>query len=136
MTELNKLAKSIYEQNKSKGFWEGERNFGELLMLVTSELAEALEAHRDGKWTVRKDKEELAALEANASIYPDLKAEYEKEWVLKFKNTIKNSVNDEVADALIRILDLCGGLGIDIDYHVAQKLKYNRTRPNKHGRAY
>jgi len=136
MTELNKLAKSIYEQNKIKGFWDEERNFGELLMLITSELAEALEAHRDGKWVEQKDIEELAVIESSAVLYPDMKEIYDGLWVRKFKSSIKNSVPDEIADSLIRILDLCGGLGIDIDYHVAQKLKYNKTRPVKHGRAY
>lgn len=33
-----------------KGFWQEERNFGEMLMLIVSELGEALEAHRKGNW--------------------------------------------------------------------------------------
>ncbi|MDV7400066.1 hypothetical protein RZS08_52105, partial [Arthrospira platensis SPKY1] len=43
---LNSLSNQIYEANKAKGFWDKERNVGELLMLVTSELGEAMEAHR------------------------------------------------------------------------------------------
>ena len=31
---------------KSKGFWDEKRNTGEALMLVVTELAEAMEAHR------------------------------------------------------------------------------------------
>lgn len=62
---LNKLSQDIYGDNKAKGFWDTERNVGELLMLMTSELAEALEAHRkdlpDDKLTHRSGLEvELA----------------------------------------------------------------------------
>ena len=39
----------------------------------------------------------------------------------------------EIADAVIRILDLCGSLGIDIDAAVEQKHEYNLKRPNRHG---
>ena len=40
------IVKEIHETNKSKGFWDKDRNIGELLMLTVSELSEALEAHR------------------------------------------------------------------------------------------
>lgn len=45
----NELAKEINETARSKGFWDHERNMGEMLMLAVSELAEALEEHRDGR---------------------------------------------------------------------------------------
>lgn len=46
---LNQLAKEIYEANKAKGFWPEEgRNVGECLMLMVTELAEGMEAHRKG----------------------------------------------------------------------------------------
>jgi hypothetical protein len=35
---LNNLSKQIYESNKAKGFWDQERNIGETLMLVITEL--------------------------------------------------------------------------------------------------
>jgi NTP pyrophosphatase (non-canonical NTP hydrolase) len=35
-----------HEIAREKGFWDKERNIGELLMLIVSELGEALEAHR------------------------------------------------------------------------------------------
>lgn len=47
---LNDLAKRVFEANKAKGFWDKERNVGELLMLTTSELGEAMEAHRKGRF--------------------------------------------------------------------------------------
>ena len=41
---------------------------------------------------------------------------------------------EELADALIRILDLCGSRGYDVDAIVDSKLSYNRSRPYKHGK--
>lgn len=46
---------------------------------------------------------------------------------------MKDTFEDEIADALIRILDMCGHMDIDIAKHVYQKLLYNRTRGYKHG---
>jgi hypothetical protein len=46
MPNLNDLCRDAFETAKSKGFWEGHRAFGELLMLVVSEASEALEDYR------------------------------------------------------------------------------------------
>jgi NTP pyrophosphatase (non-canonical NTP hydrolase) len=80
---------------KSKGFWDKERNTGEALMLVVTELAEAMEAHR------KQD--------------PD-----------NFK--------EELADTFIRLFDLCGGMGIDIEAEILKKCEKNKLRPYKHGK--
>jgi hypothetical protein len=45
-------------------------------------------------------------------------------------------MEDEVADAIIRLLDFCGARGIDIDWHIKNKLRYNATREHKHGKKY
>jgi NTP pyrophosphatase (non-canonical NTP hydrolase) len=54
----------------------------------------------------------------------------------KFEILIKNTVEDEIADVLIRTLDLCGWLGIDIEKHVEWKMRYNESRKYKHGKKY
>ncbi len=46
---INTLCNLSHQNAKDKGFWDKERNIGELLMLITSELAEALEAHRKSR---------------------------------------------------------------------------------------
>ena len=46
---IDDLAKEIHLTAKASGFWDEERNMGEMLMLIVSELAEALEEHRDNK---------------------------------------------------------------------------------------
>lgn len=113
---LNDLSKQIYEANKAKGFWDSKRNEGEMLMLIVSELGEAMEA-------LRKDK-----------IAPNVQGEIFEP--TQFESIIKDTFQDEVADALIRILDMCGGMSIDIDYHVTAKLRYNATRERFHGKKF
>jgi len=92
---LNELAQLCHAIAKEKGFWDTERNVGEALMLIVTEIAEAMEAHR------HQD-------DAN------------------FK--------EELADAFIRLLDLCGGMGIDIENEIWQKSMVNKKRPYKHGK--
>ena len=118
---LNDIATAVYASNKAKGFWDQERNVGETLMLVVTELSESLEAHRSGRFCTQGDK--VAYLESD-------------DMVQAFKSNIKDTFEDELADAVIRILDLCGGLDIDIDFHIRTKMMYNATRPYKHGKNY
>ncbi|MBI4309379.1 MAG: nucleotide pyrophosphohydrolase [Candidatus Omnitrophica bacterium] len=92
---LNEWSARCHGIAKEKGFWDKERNVGEALMLIVTELAEAMEGHR------KQD-------EAN------------------FK--------EELADAFIRLFDLCGGMGIDIEKEIAAKSERNKTRPYKHGK--
>ena len=43
---LNDLARQINDNARTHGFWDGARNFGEMIALAHSELSEALEEHR------------------------------------------------------------------------------------------
>jgi len=130
---LNELAVEIHKGNVKRGFWEGEKNKGELLMLVVSELSEALEADRKGRvaklWDFEARKDVVERSKATGELT-------DSEYSLIFTNYIKDSFEDEIADAIIRLLDLSAGLGIDIDKHVKYKLLYNATRPYKHGKNY
>jgi NTP pyrophosphatase (non-canonical NTP hydrolase) len=92
---LNEVSKLCHSIAVEKGFWEKERNIGEALMLIVTELAEAMEAHRI------QDKE-------------------------NFK--------EEIADAFIRLFDLCGGFKIDIEEEILKKSRKNKNRPYKHGK--
>jgi len=42
--------------------------------------------------------------------------------------------NEELADVYIRLGDLCGHLGIDIEKEIIKKMEFNKTRPYKHGK--
>ena len=45
--------------------------------------------------------------------------------MLKF---FSNKVSVELADAIIRILDIAGGFDLDVGGAIAEKLAYNRNR--------
>lgn len=51
------------------------------------------------------------------------------------KNDI-NNFREEIADVIIRCLDLCGGLEIDIQTEIYKKMEKNKSRPYKHGKAF
>lgn len=72
------------------------RNMGELLMLVVSEISEAMEGHR-------KD-------------LTDDKLPHRK------------MVEVELADALIRIFDIAGNYGYDLEGALWEKMEYNKNR--------
>lgn len=44
--EISKLCVAVHTMAVAKGFWDKPRNVGEMLMLITSELSEGLEADR------------------------------------------------------------------------------------------
>lgn len=119
---LNEYAKSYYETAKSKGFWDKPRNIGEMLMLITSELGEAMEAHRKGNFANKE------TFEYDIKNGVPLKKAFEK--------NIKDTFEDELADVLIRLFDMAGGLTIDLDYHVNIKNNYNQYRERLHGKKY
>lgn len=39
----------------------------------------------------------------------------------------------ECADVVIRIMDLCGKAGVSLEEAIEMKMKYNQTRPHRHG---
>jgi hypothetical protein len=118
---INDSAKTILNNNIEKGFNNPNYNIGELLMLITSELGEALESHRKGKFSNWE------------SFYSDSSKVGDNE---SFKMHIKDTFEDEIADAIIRLLDLSARLHIDIEKHINAKVDYNKTRPHLHGKTY
>lgn len=51
------------------------------------------------------------------------------------KNDMEN-LEEELADVIIRVADLCGYLGIDLEVAIAAKMAYNKQRPRLHGKEY
>lgn len=130
MENLNTLRDEVHAIAKSKGFHDQTPETGTMLMLIVSELGEALEADRKGQ------EANMKGFLSDMSYWEEGEGGYEERFILTFQNDIKDSFEDELADALIRILDLCGKMEIDIESHVRLKMKYNQTRSRKHGKAY
>jgi NTP pyrophosphatase (non-canonical NTP hydrolase) len=120
---IKELCEQANKDAKNKGFWEEKRDIGTLLMLVVSELAEALEADRK-YGIIKPDMKDIECLKD------------ENDFVLSFEKNVKDTFGDELADAMIRIADVSEGYGIDLEKHIRLKLKYNRTRKYKHEKSY
>ena len=102
---LNRYAKDCHQRSVAKGFWDEQHSVGHYLMLAYGELHEAIEADRLGKWVnlTPEQIEELRGLEGAA-------------FVQAFLQMVKDTVQDEIAYAVIRLLDLLGCLlkGVDL----------------------
>jgi NTP pyrophosphatase (non-canonical NTP hydrolase) len=137
---LNELRDKVLDYAEKQGFHEEPFNFGESLMLIVSELSEALEADRKELYSAAPNSpiEECIQNWATLNRCNDMGFAAENPEIIKmwYEAEVKGSVQEELADAIIRICHLAGRLGIDIDWHVRAKMAYNETRPYKHGKKY
>jgi NTP pyrophosphatase (non-canonical NTP hydrolase) len=85
-----------------KGWWESNRNDGEMIALMHSELSEALEGLRAG--------------------------DPESDKIHGF-----SSVEEELADVIIRIADFSCARNLRLGQAIQAKFAYNTTRAHKHG---
>lgn len=123
MTELNKLAEEIYNDNVKKGFWDDRAELPALASL-TIEESQRLDKAFKAQMLALIHSEISEALEAD------------RKDLMDDKLTHRSGLEVELADALIRILDMSGGLGLDIEGAVKEKLEFNKSRPYKHGKNY
>jgi NTP pyrophosphatase (non-canonical NTP hydrolase) len=120
----------VYRLAYEKGFWDNPYLSGSIapetvidqkLMLIVGELSEAHEEIRKG--------------------YPPAYAYYEHNGVqIPLTQSLPTDKPEgfgiELADAVIRIMDLCEALGIDLEGAMLAKHAYNLTRPYKHGKRF
>lgn len=180
--DLQKLSQEAFETAKAHGWHDTEQPDETLLMLIITEIAEAVQADRKDRHAgTARFKESMAAIERTGD-----------DWFMTaFTEHIDGTVECELADILIRCLDLaalrgiplqcvdellasganaitdpfpvvmyhlceeltlykkslceklnvvialiivyCRQNGIDIDFFVEQKMRYNKLRSFKHG---
>lgn len=102
---LNELRDKAYQCAVAHGWHDENLSDEHFLCLVISELMEAVEADRKG----------MHANRANFEYYMKQRKRDDGEFMYAFKQDIKDSVEDELADACIRMLDLAGLRGYDLD---------------------
>lgn len=117
--DLIKTAKEIYGANKAKGFHEESHSAEHLLCLVVSELMEAVEADRKG---CRADMEHYVDILGSPAHKNGIS---DDDWFHLFQHTIKDSVEDELADAIIRLLDTAGALDLVLYTYSEDSYEYD-----------
>lgn len=111
---INDMASSAHKNSIVHGFWDGvlpedPHVIPEKIALIHSEVSEALEVYRE---------------HGDAPIADPM-----------FAPTGKPiGFDSELADIIIRVGDLAGHLGIDLEGAIRTKMAYNAGRPHKHGK--
>lgn len=176
--DLNELRDRAYKTACDHGFHDAELSDAHCLMLVITEIAEAVQADRKGR-------------HANAETFKRVNNAALDCFEPFFVSYIKDTFEDELADICIRLLDFAGLFkldikeikpetrytkstaftrfsfelctimtnptytaehivnlcianisyycelnGIDLSWHIGQKMKYNELRPYRHDRKY
>lgn len=101
------LQEIVYEGNVEAGWWKN---------IVTGE------AHPKGDVTLILSKLALVHSEVSEAL------EGVRKNLMDDKLPHRKMIEVELADAVIRILDLCGHEGLDLAGAIMEKLEYNRTR--------
>lgn len=125
---FNAYKRAVHACAVEHGWWNDpdtgepvDRNMGEMIALMHSELSEALEAYRDDEPVIHYKYPNYAPARYESS--PEIAGTIGKPC----------GIASEFADVIIRILDTCERDGIPITEALVQKHKYNLTRPYRHG---
>lgn len=142
MIDIIEYSKKAYEATKAAGWWNEVHSDKTYLMLIISELGEALNADRNRKSAnVEYFKKRMGDIEVSAANVDfnlsfhsgarQTKEEYLKEvFAQKYKAHIKGSIEEELADVALRCLVR---IGRDIEQCVADEsavMRYRRVWGN------
>ncbi len=138
---LNQLRDRVGKVNGDNGFHEVPFNLGEKLMLVNTELAECMEADRIGNYSdlegfTTRLKELDDSINTSILSEEEVKERKTEHFKTVFKHFVKEGIEAEVVDALIRIFDLSYLMKIDLDTLFELILRNNSLRGYKHGKKY
>lgn len=131
---LNQLAKQIHAWARSNGFYdEGYlRDFDGHIALVHSEASEALEEWRRGYQINEHVIEEPNGMRHSFGNFPG--SDDRDNYGIELENGCKPvGIPIEIADIIIRALDICAANNIDIESAIKYKMYYNAKRPYRNG---
>lgn len=120
---IKEIQKQINDNAEVKGFWDKGIELEKKLLLVVSEVVEAMEADRSDKYC-----------EVNMDVVNGWVSD--ENFVKHYKEQVKDTFEDEIAGATIRLFDLAYKMGFDLEKHIEAAHRYNTTRPYKHGKKY
>ncbi len=118
MNTIDEIADAVHENAKAHGFHskQSERAFlNEQLNNLHDEVSELHEAARMGTLHDYCDKSEK---------------------MIRLGLPILTCIEEEYADIIIRALDQCRRLKVDISRAIKSKHAFNKSRPYKHGKKY
>lgn len=129
---FNELAKKINQGVREKGFWD---SMHDALKAISIQFAYTDKEEEENKINtiVRATKDAFIAQKI-ALIQSECGEALEAMRKNNYGIGKKDSFEDEIADTIIRLLDLCGELNIDIDAQIEWKMGYNAQREAKHGK--
>ncbi len=108
------------------------RNVGTPVESLTAKANEVLAINKANGWNcITPDEWESSPYKVPALLA--LITSEVSEALEDFRKGNRDHFPEELADVMIRVLDLAGGLGIDLDKAIAAKLEKNRARSYRHG---
>lgn len=127
---ISEISQNIHENAVEKGFWDGihghkltSEQLCQKLLLIISEVTEAMEADRKNR-------------HCTSDISYICNYNIDEMFITDFEIGVKDTVEDELADSVIRIFDLAKKMNINLEKHIEAKNRYNKTRPAMHGKKY
>lgn len=150
---MTQWSEEIHQWACAKGWWSRQSDtIAAKLLLVHSEVSEAAEELRKARpcphgspevdfddLCVRRFKYDRIGLDVDLDYFRVRRFKYDRSGLETEVPTIGEHIGkpvgfpSEIADTLIRLLDLCGRLGLNPDAIVAEKMRYNWTRKERHG---
>ena len=125
---IRELCKTVNAHVREKGFWKSMHQ--SVAVLQDNASDSEIKATKDA---FIAQKIALIGTELSEAVEAMRKPDYEANG---YGLGVKDSFADELADTVIRIFDLCGELGIDLQAQIEWKIDYNTGRDKKHGKEF
>lgn len=127
---INELAKAVHENAVAHGWWKIPPTIPEALCLIHSEVSEALEEYREGNPVVYG----TCALAPENCKYSGVCDKVGDPDTGEIEGPCKpEGLAVELADVILRALDLMASLKVDAEAVIVAKHRYNLGREYKHG---